>query len=285
MLFAGRTIGCPPFPWALRDSWQDPPAIKHFPRRKTILDLCRRGRSCTSMVCVPRCLHAACRGCRIRAVANSPSSAVKWRSDFSSPAFRGYPKQGNPARILMSTAETSVVEFAQQRVELFTDRVRSIRQRLHEVVVGQDDTIDLLLTCGLTGSHALLVGVPGLAKTLMVKALAAAFDWKFTRIQFTPDLMPSDITGYELFGRDAQAGAPSMVFRPGPIFANLVLADEINRGAENAIGLAGSDGRTACDRRRVAPIRWRNRSWSWPRKTRSSRKGPIRCRKRSWIGS
>jgi MoxR-like ATPase len=72
--------------------------------------------------------------------------------------------------------------------------------------------------------------VPGLAKTLMVKALAAAFDWRFARIQFTPDLMPSDITGYELLGRDEQ-GAPQMVFRPGPVFANLVLADEINRAA------------------------------------------------------
>ncbi len=130
----------------------------------------------------------------------------------------------------MSVSETSVAEMAQERVEAFTQQVRSIRERLHEVVVGQDDTIDLLLTCALTGSHALLVGVPGLAKTLMVKALAAAFDWKFSRIQFTPDLMPSDITGYELLGRDAQT-APSMVFRPGPVFANLVLADEINRAA------------------------------------------------------
>ena len=98
-------------------------------------------------------------------------------------------------------------------------------------VVGQDDTIDLLLTCALTGSHALLVGVPGLAKTLMVKALAATFDWKFARIQFTPDLMPSDITGYELLDRDGRARADSMVFRRGPVFANLVLADEINRAA------------------------------------------------------
>jgi MoxR-like ATPase len=98
-------------------------------------------------------------------------------------------------------------------------------------VVGQDATIDFLLTCALTGSHALLVGVPGLAKTLMVKALASAFDWKFSRVQFTPDLMPSDITGYELLGRDSQDSVPSMVFRPGPVFANLVLADEINRAA------------------------------------------------------
>jgi MoxR-like ATPase len=121
--------------------------------------------------------------------------------------------------------------IAQEQVAAFAERVREIRQSLHQVLVGQDASIDLLLTCALTGSHALLVGVPGLAKTLMVKALAAAFHWKFSRIQFTPDLMPSDITGYELLGRDSQNGAPSLTFRRGPVFANLVLADEINRAA------------------------------------------------------
>ena len=102
---------------------------------------------------------------------------------------------------------------------------------LHEVVVGQDEVIDQLLVCALTGSHALLVGVPGLAKTLMVKALAAAFRWKYGRIQFTPDLMPADVTGYELLGRGENGQGPTMAFRRGPVFANLVLADEINRAA------------------------------------------------------
>ena len=121
--------------------------------------------------------------------------------------------------------------IAQEKVQAFADRVKAIRESLHQVVVGQDKTIDLLLTCALTGSHALLVGVPGLAKTLMVKALASAFQWRFARVQFTPDLMPSDITGYELLSRESQDGAPRMVFRKGPVFANLVLADEINRAA------------------------------------------------------
>src|SRR5437667_6351030 len=121
--------------------------------------------------------------------------------------------------------------LAESRVADFAARVQTIRRNLHQVVVGQEGTIDFLLTCALTGSHALLVGVPGLAKTLMVKALAKAFRWKFSRVQFTPDLMPSDITGYELLGRDEQTGAPRMTFRPGPVFANLVLADEINRAA------------------------------------------------------
>src|SRR5438876_3167243 len=126
---------------------------------------------------------------------------------------------------------TESTRLAESRVTDFAARVQTIRRNLHQVVVGQEGTIDLLLTCALTGSHALLVGVPGLAKTLMVKALAAAFRWKFARIQFTPDLMPSDITGYELLGRDGSNGATSMTFRRGPVFANLVLADEINRAA------------------------------------------------------
>src|SRR5262245_45159437 len=105
----------------------------------------------------------------------------------------------------MATHDSGI---ARQQLDEFTERVGRLRNRLHETVVGQDETIDLLLVCALTGSHALIVGVPGLAKTLMVKALAAAFHWKFARIQFTPDLMPSDITGFELLGRDSDNGAP-----------------------------------------------------------------------------
>src|SRR6266567_1928350 len=117
----------------------------------------------------------------------------------------------------MSTAAESS-QAAENQVADFARRVAAIRDNLHHVLVGQDASIDLLLTCALTGSHALLVGVPGLAKTLMVKALAAAFHWKFSRIQFTPDLMPSDITGYELLARDSGNGAPSLTFRRGPVF-------------------------------------------------------------------
>jgi MoxR-like ATPase len=131
----------------------------------------------------------------------------------------------------MAATEDAPIAMARERVEAFTARIQGIRESLHQVIVGQDETIDSLLICALTGTHALLVGVPGLAKTLMVKALAAAFRWKFARIQFTPDLMPSDITGYELLGREGRNDSPMMVFRPGPVFANLVLADEINRAA------------------------------------------------------
>lgn len=120
-------------------------------------------------------------------------------------------------------------ELAAEKLAAFVQQVDAIRESLHQVVIGQDDAIDLLMTCALTGSHALMVGVPGLAKTLLVKALASAFRWKFTRIQFTPDLMPADISGYELLARDPETGDMSMTFRRGPVFANMVLADEINR--------------------------------------------------------
>src|SRR3954465_7373830 len=131
------------------------------------------------------------------------------------------------------TLQAEPKTIARHRIDQFAEQVQTIRRQLHEVVVGQDEALDLLLTCALTGSPPLLVGGPGLAKTLMVKALAAAFRWKFSRVQFTPDLMPSDITGYELLGREGQGqgGAPAMVFRPGPVFTNLLLADEINRAA------------------------------------------------------
>jgi len=122
---------------------------------------------------------------------------------------------------------------AEQKVADFLSKIAQVRSSLHKVIVGQDDTIDLLLMCAITGNHALLLGVPGLAKTLMVKALASTFSWKFSRIQFTPDLMPSDITGYELLQSDSSgmARGQTMVFRPGPVFGNLILADEINRAA------------------------------------------------------
>ncbi len=123
--------------------------------------------------------------------------------------------------------------IAEEKVADFLSRVAAVRESLHKVIVAQDEAIDLLLICAITGHHALLLGVPGLAKTLMVKALAATFSWDFRRVQFTPDLMPSDITGYELLQTDAtgRATGQNMVFRPGPVFANLVLADEINRAA------------------------------------------------------
>jgi MoxR-like ATPase len=115
--------------------------------------------------------------------------------------------------------------------DTFIEQVPALRKMLGHSIVGQSLVLDQLLICALSGSHTLLVGAPGLAKTLMVKSLASAFHWRFSRVQFTPDLMPSDITGYELLRRDERTNEMTMQFRRGPIFANLVLADEINRAA------------------------------------------------------
>ena len=105
----------------------------------------------------------------------------------------------------------------------------SILSEVGKVVVGQNDVLDHLLIALLAQGHSLLVGVPGLAKTLIIKTLSEVLDLSFNRIQFTPDLMPSDITGTELIDVDLETGKRSFRFYQGPIFANIVLADEINR--------------------------------------------------------
>jgi len=116
----------------------------------------------------------------------------------------------------------------QQQVESFQRDYSAIEAQVANVIVGHQSAIDDVLTCLLAGGHALLEGVPGLGKTLLVRALAAALDVKFARIQFTPDLMPADITGTNIVVTDARGGK-QFSFQAGPIFANLVLADEINR--------------------------------------------------------
>jgi len=108
---------------------------------------------------------------------------------------------------------------------------KKIVQEIHKVIVGQDATIEKILIGLFSGGHCLLIGVPGLAKTLMVKTLAQVLNLAFKRIQFTPDLMPSDITGTEIIQEDSVSLKRSLRFLPGPIFANLILADEINRAS------------------------------------------------------
>src|SRR4051812_4394046 len=113
------------------------------------------------------------------------------------------------------------------------DRLASARTQLNAQIarriIGQRDVVDNLVATILAGGHALLVGVPGLAKTLLVQTVAQALDLKFSRVQFTPDLMPSDITGTELLEEDHSTGRRFFKFVNGPVFANIVLADEINR--------------------------------------------------------
>jgi MoxR-like ATPase len=109
-----------------------------------------------------------------------------------------------------------------------TGRDRIITE-LRKIIIGQEDTINQVLLTLFVGGNSLIVGVPGLAKTLLIHTLARVLELKFSRIQFTPDLMPSDITGTDIIQEDTTSGRRQMVFAPGPIFANIVLADEINR--------------------------------------------------------
>ncbi len=105
----------------------------------------------------------------------------------------------------------------------------SLKTEIHKVIVGQDEVVDQLLMCIFSQGHAVVVGVPGLAKTLLISTIARTLTLAFSRIQFTPDLMPSDITGTEVIQEDKSTGQRSLRFVRGPVFANVILADEINR--------------------------------------------------------
>ena len=130
-----------------------------------------------------------------------------------------------------STIQNPTLESSDD-IEL-ADRLKrghdQIIAELHKLIVGQEDVIELVLLSLFTGGNSLIVGVPGLAKTLLISTIAQVLDLKFSRIQFTPDLMPSDITGTDIIQDDPATGRRHLVFTPGPIFGNIVLADEINR--------------------------------------------------------
>ncbi len=113
-----------------------------------------------------------------------------------------------------------------ERMKEAQDRITS---ELHKLIVGQEAVIEEVLLSIFVGGNSLIIGVPGLAKTLLIHTIAQVLDLKFSRIQFTPDLMPSDITGTDLIQEDPDSGRRRMEFAPGPIFANIILADEINR--------------------------------------------------------
>ncbi len=119
-------------------------------------------------------------------------------------------------------------EAARADVVEFQKSIGELREEMGKMIVGNREVIDGVLTCMLAGSHALLEGVPGLGKTMLVRTMAEALELQFARVQFTPDMMPADILGTTVIEESA-TGAKSFSFRKGPIFANIVLADEINR--------------------------------------------------------
>ena len=130
----------------------------------------------------------------------------------------------------MSTT-TAPVDTAdvKARVHRFQEVQTAIKREVHKVIVGQDEVIENVLISLFVGGHCLLTGLPGTAKTLLVRTMARTLGLKFNRIQFTPDLMPSDITGTDIIDEDALTGRRTWTFVPGPIFSNVLLADEINR--------------------------------------------------------
>ncbi|HEX5831832.1 MAG TPA: AAA family ATPase [Gemmatimonadaceae bacterium] len=131
----------------------------------------------------------------------------------------------------MATTQIPTLESSDDLA--LADQLKAARDRivaeLRKRIVGQEEVVEQTLVALFAGGNCLIVGVPGLAKTLLVQSLADVLDLKFARIQFTPDLMPSDITGTDLIQEDPETGARRMMFVPGPVFANVVLADEINR--------------------------------------------------------
>jgi MoxR-like ATPase len=125
--------------------------------------------------------------------------------------------------------EQKTVMDDSQLVEKFRAGHRNVLKELRKVIVAQDTVIDQVMISLMVGAHSMITGVPGLAKTLLIKTLAQILDLRFKRIQFTPDLMPADITGTDIIQEDVTTGRRELVFVKGPIFANILLADEINR--------------------------------------------------------
>ena len=121
------------------------------------------------------------------------------------------------------------MNYTEEQIESLINRLPALRKEIGKVIVGQQEVIDQMLISFLAGGHALLEGVPGLAKTLMIRTLADTLKLSFQRIQFTPDLMPSDIIGTEILEEDRTSGKRFFQFNKGPVFANIILADEINR--------------------------------------------------------
>lgn len=121
------------------------------------------------------------------------------------------------------------MEISQNEVETLVAKLSLLKKEIQKIIVGQDVVIEEMLIALMAGGHCLLEGVPGLAKTLMVKTMSQALDLSFRRIQFTPDLMPTDILGTEILEEDHVTGKRFFKFNKGPIFANIILADEINR--------------------------------------------------------
>ena len=167
----------------------------------------------------------------------------------------------------------------------FRELIGRVKTEIHKVIVGQESLVDLTLQCMFCHNHALLMGVPGLAKTLLVTTIGQVIGISTKRVQFTPDLMPSDITGTEIIQEDPVTGRKEFVFMPGPIFANMVLADEINRTPPKTQAALLEAMQEKQVRSGIRDTSWICRFLCWPPRTRSNRKEPTICPRRSSTAS
>ena len=162
---------------------------------------------------------------RLRRAPRSADVTAQRRTRQRTRAARG----GRPATIPLRVTSSMPTAAANPPIDAAVRLARALRDELSRVIVGQDAVVHQILIAFFAGGHVLLRGVPGLAKTLLIKTLAQAIALKFSRIQFTPDLMPSDIVGTEVIEEDRGTGKRTIRFIAGPLFANIILADEINR--------------------------------------------------------
>ena len=176
--------------------------------------------------------------------------------------------------------DSSVAAISAERVAEARERVLA---ELRKVIVGQDEVVEQVLIALFTGGHVLITGVPGLAKTLLIKTLSDILDLDFKRIQFTPDLMPSDITGTEIL--DEEQGIRRLRFVKGPIFARSSSPTKSTGRRPRRRRRCSRRCRSTTSRRRAAPTISICRSSSSRRRIRSSTKAPIRCPRRSSIAS
>jgi MoxR-like ATPase len=165
--------------------------------------------------------------CSTRFVIATESPSKDRRATPGSRRFTLPPRIGhyNSDRVFLAY---NVIVGSEAALQIAVGKLNQVRQEIAKVIVGQQDVVDGVLICLLASGHVLLEGVPGLGKTTLLRTLARALHLKYSRIQFTPDLMPADIVGSMIIETDDR-GSKALRFQPGPIFANLVLADEINR--------------------------------------------------------
>ena len=174
-------------------------------------------------------------------------------------------------------SEVINIKELNERIERESVFVDTLRSEMGKVIIGQNHLIDTLLIGLLSNGHILLEGVPGLAKTLAITTLAKAVDADFSRIQFTPDLLPADLIGTLIYSQKKE----EFLVRKGPVFANFVLADEINRATPRA---QSAMLECMCPSA-TKPIRCPSPSWCWRRRTRWSKKVLTRCPRRRSIVS